>query len=298
MSHLNAAHMKQFVERNKGLVRALHVNENMIVLKYHNKVFYKNLWTPEMCELRGTIVDRDFNIIQRPFTKIFNYGERKTRIARDDMVIAPRKVNGFMAAATIHDGKLLVSTTGSVTSDFADLARTWLEPKKYAFLDKYTYIFEICDPTDPHVIPEEYGAWLLGVRAKKWDTPNHLFDESELDQFAENYGFFRPEWERIRFSGLVKKSKTVNHEGFVCWNDRGDELKIKSPFYLATKFLGRKTDAKLDQILSDPESVRKIIDEEFYGVLEHLATVKDDFIAKTEHERFAYLRDYFENEVL
>ena len=69
--------IRSFVENNPNLVTMKQQSNGYYVLKYKNRVFYKNLWTPELLECRGTVVDENFNIIQRPFTKIYmNVGQQ------------------------------------------------------------------------------------------------------------------------------------------------------------------------------------------------------------------------------
>ena len=293
--------MKAYAEANEHLVSIKKQAPNTIVLKYKNKVFYKNLWTPELCEFRGTVVDDDYNIVQRPFTKIFNYGESKApTIHRDSPVTGVEKINGFMAAATVRDGHLFISTTGSIASDFVDLARKHIEKLEWwKMLPGFTYIFEICDESDPHIVPETFGAYLLGVRMKLWEAPQHAFDEDGVDQLAEEIGAMRPNWMRFdTFQELKDTVRGVRHEGFVIWDDHGNELKIKSPYYLATKFLGRKTPERLEKLLADPREAKKALDEEYYVVLDYLAERKDEFMAMEEQDRMAFLRDFFDREVM
>jgi len=294
-------HMIQYVRDNEHLISVKDQGNGLFVLKYKNKVFYKSLWTPEMCELRGTVVDADYNIVSRPFTKIFNFGEKKApKFDDDERVYAVTKVNGFMGAATWHDGELLVSTTGTTNSDYAKLAKTYIESKQILISDypNFTFIFEIVDVSDPHVVEEKFGAYLLGARKKDWGASNHDIDEIILDTLAANYGFRRPAWKVTTFGEVRAEVRNVNHEGFVVYTEDGKELKFKSPFYLATKFFGRKTQERLTAILDDPREAKKIIDEEYYVAIEYLADHKDKFLAMNEQDRFAFLRDYFEKEVL
>jgi len=271
------------------------------VLKYKNKVFYKNLWTPELCEFRGTVVDDAFNIVQRPFTKIFNSHESfAPTIALNSPVTGVEKVNGFMAAASIINDELFVSTTGSIESDYVLLAHKHISKLHWEwFDDNMTYIFEICDDTDPHIVPQDAGAYLLGARYKTWESPQHAMSEYNLDILAGFVGCMRPKHFRFEtYNQLLKTVKYVTHEGFVVWDDEGNELKIKSPYYLTTKFFGRKNEKKLEAILTDPAWAKTVIDEEYYPVIDYLNEHKADFIEMTEQEKMKFLRDYFDKAVL
>jgi len=301
MNTITKERMKAYVESNEALISVKKQAPNTTVLKYKNKVFYKNLWTPELCELRGTVVDDNFDIVQRTFTKIFNVGESKApKIHRDSPVTAVEKVNGFMGAATIRNGDLFVSTTGSIASDFADLAEKHIVLLNWRKMNpELTYLFEICDESDQHIVPEQFGAHLLNVRYKTWEADQHAVSEMELDEIAADLGCMRPNWQHYdTFQELKDKVRTVNHEGFVIWDDFGNEVKIKSPYYLATKFFGRKTPERLEQLLDDPRQAKTIIDEEYYVAIDYLAEHKDEFLAMTEWERMTFMRDFFDAEVL
>ena len=66
--------MKNFVTNNPKLVtmKESKTYPGLYVLKYKRCVFYDALWTPELELCRGTVVDKDFNIIISPFVKIYN----------------------------------------------------------------------------------------------------------------------------------------------------------------------------------------------------------------------------------
>jgi hypothetical protein len=246
------------------------------------------------------VVDDNFNIVQRPFTKIFNFGEDKAPKFKDDeWVTAVEKINGFMAAATVRDGHLFISTTGSIASDFADLAREHIEKLDWwKMAPGHTHIFEICDETDQHVVPEKFGAYLLGARMKLWEAPQRSFEEEELDALADELGCMRPTAYDMTFRELKESLRLVKHEGYVAWAPDGREIKFKSPYYLATKFFGRKTPERLEKLLDDPREAKRIIDEEYYVAIDYLAKYKGTFIEMTELERMAFLREFFDREIM
>lgn len=117
----------------KGLVKKKTYANGLSVFKYSRKVFYDQLWNtdPLLLEARGIVLDDDGNKVVWPFTKVFNYGENGAGelLEASTPVVAPRKVNGFMAACRYWNGELIVSTTGSLDSDFAVLAREGFGPQ-------------------------------------------------------------------------------------------------------------------------------------------------------------------------
>lgn len=290
----------------KGLVTKKTYTEGpfsgLSVLKYKNSVFWDNLWhtDPRLLECRGMVVDAEDNVVIWPFTKIFNRFENGTDLPLDQQVVCVRKVNGFMATAAVRGEKLVVSTTGTLESEFAHLARKYLEELKFdrvAFPENFTFIFEICDRSDPHIVAEEEGAYLIGVRDLALNGV--MVEEHKLDRIAEVIGAKRPGWDVVPFGDVVYNVQHVHHEGFVVRSIEAPYsllLKIKSPHYLAKKFLMRGGDNKWDMIWDNPQEARKRIDEEYYSLLEWLrfAFEKEEWKSLDSQVRREKIETYFE----
>ena len=273
----------------------------LFVRKYARQVFFDNLWDtdPELVESRGHVETADGRVVICPFTKVFNRFENGTDIDRDELCVAVRKVNGFMAAVTWVDevADVVVSTTGSLDSDFVSMAEEILGNHVKQFVKtmsnmvKGTYIFEIVHPNDPHIVPEEVGAYLIGFRESVEMGPyfSHATLEWLLDDEAKMMGVKRPEWEVDLFSNVVKKAKSCKHEGFVVYGQTSKTvLKIKSPYYLALKMAARRKDIqKLD---------KKLVDEEFYPLVDYLQQNVEHFTQLDEQARLQYMRDFLEKQ--
>lgn len=267
--HLVAKHLQQYTENHPELVQvrtSLRYPE-LRVVKYKNKVFYKDLWTPELCEMRGLVVDEHWNVVVRPFDKIFNRGEvLAPNWDHGEPVVAVRKVNGFMAALTKdEDYGYIVSTTGSLDSPFVELAEKHLEPiKSHGLINGVTYLFEIVDESDPHIVDEEPGPWLIGCRTVASRIQLH---ECDLDIIARGMKVKRPEWKHCHFGEILEERKTVEHEGWVCYNFNYDNaVKIKSAYYLTKKLFMRIRGEKLTPQWFSAN--RDNIDEEFYPLFD------------------------------
>lgn len=294
--------LKKYVEDNPKLVRRRESIRypGLFVIKYTNKVFYDNLWTPELEKLRGLVVDADYNIVVWPFDKIYNRFERDTDFPQDKLVMAVRKVNGFMAAATYHEKYgVIISTTGSLDSDFVTLAEKHLRPRVTEWIEKHgqdvTWLFEICDPTDPHIIPETPGPYLIGARSL---ISGKMLDQSWLDYKAGCMGnIHRPDWWRhVPFSYVCDWAKRCTHEGFVVYDSMDRALKIKSPYYLVTKFLARKKGERLIDLLSDIPKLRLTVAEEYYPLLDHIEA-DIEFPGLDEQGRIEVIRNFFESRI-
>jgi hypothetical protein len=287
--------IKRFVEENPKLVkmRPSAKYPGLYVLKYSKTVFYDDLWNEFLEECRGTVIDKDFNVIARPFTKIYNYGIEKNApvIDPNEIVTAFRKVNGFMVSVTWYNNDLLVSTTGSLEGPYADMARELIDVAKYQDVCRQnpnvTFMFECVHPNDPHIIEERAGMYLLGYRKNSWDSEvEHAVPR--LTTFAIEFDCGRPMSRRCRMCDLEDMAKVEEHEGFVFYTQDGLAAKIKTPYYLTTKWVARNP--RTDKLLT--EAFMKQIDEEYYGLLHHIRDNIVEYTALDEQARIAFVREF------
>jgi hypothetical protein len=272
---------------------------DLLVAKYKRDVFFSGKWDNVTAEARGHVYHRSGKLVINSFTKVFNRGEKGidgtiTEIERDEDVIAVRKVNGFMAAATyvpMYD-EVIVSTTGSLDSDFVVMAKEILGQQVIDWIYNrghgITFLFEV---------EERIGAYLIGSRFVHNDkyaqyTTNALGEELK-DRWATEMKVFRPEWKKIRFGDLIKEMKTCRHEGYLVYS-KDKTLKIKSPYYLVTKFLGRLSNAKMTTMAQNPLQFKKDVEEEFYPVVDYIDGNKDHFLSLDEQGRMKFIRDFLE----
>jgi hypothetical protein len=170
--------------------------------------------------------------------------------------------------------------------------------------NRHTTIFEVVDSSfDPHVIPDKDGLWCLGKREKKWNSAYFFAFESDL---VDDIHF--PEVELSTVAEMTEKVKSVNHEGFVIQSasfpNRG--IKLKSPFYTAVKFLGRKNKDALDKAvwlfresghISTPRWFCKVTNRLIRIGLREMSIEYETVKQMNEQERFTFLRSIL-NEVL
>ena len=300
--------LKQYVKDNPKLVKMRPAGEGIYVLKYSKTVFFDGLWNDYLEECRGTIVDEDFNVISRPFTKIYNYGieAKAPKLADDVMVTAYRKVNGFMVAMTWYNGDILVSTTGSTANDYVDMAKEmmlkhacwedWQMALSTADCQGMTFMFECVHPNDPHIVPEEAGMYFLGWRENSWDSKvnGYSYETAHVwSLFAgDTLKCFAPEAFQTSVGDLVKLSKVVKHEGFVFYTEDGVSAKIKSPFYLTSKWVARNP--RTDKLVDLNRDIKHNIDEEYYGLIDAIRLNIEAYTAMNEQERLEWVRNFLE----
>ena len=294
--------LKEYVENSK-LVNMKECGLGVYVLKYKKKVFYDNLWNEYIAECRGSIVDADFNLIAYPFTKIYNYGiEKAAPVLSDDTeVTAFRKVNGFMVAMTWYNGDVLVSTTGSTDSPYVAMAKEmmlthmswadWQLAFNRADMDNLTVMFECVHPNDPHIVPEKAGMYILGYRENTWQSQvgHH---RSILEGLAVGFNCYVPEHYKITLARLKQMTKECRHEGFVFYTEDGVSAKIKSPYYLTSKWVARNP--RTDKLLDLKNDIKHNLDEEYYPLVDAIRENIVAYTAMDEQARLAWVRNYME----
>lgn len=286
--------LKEFVLANPKLVtrRESARYPGLFVLKYAKKVFYDSLWNEYLEQCRGMVLDSNWNIVQLPFEKIYNYGiePKAPRIDPDETVTAVVKVNGFMGAVTWHEpwNEPIFSTTGSLDSDFVGYMQEMIghDDTFFAALESnsdYTHLFEIVHPKDPHIIPETQGVWYLGSRKKELGSPVVF-----LSEFIERVDCVMiPDAFNGPMSKVQAMARKCHHEGFVVYAGHQRVTKLKSPFYLTAKLFGR---GNLDRLLNG--RAREFMDEEYYPLIDHVVENRGHFASLDEQGRIAFCRDF------
>lgn len=289
------------------------------IYKYGKQVFFKNLWhlDPALLKARGLVLDSNGNIVQHPFTKVFNFNENGSglNISNDTTVYAVEKLNGFLGCITIHNNELLVTTTGSFDSDFVGYIKDFFmnkefdhyNPKLHGNLMKFlrnenlTLMFEVIHPNDPHIIKyekEEMGLKLIGARGKQFNSKE--LKEERLDFIANEIGVVRAKYFKVKFGELKEIVKDSKLEGFMVRDVNTQEtlLKFKTPFYLTTKFIGRMSNSNIEFMYGSPNKFKEKVDEEYYELVDLIVNNVDKkyFLEANNLDKIALVRDLINNE--
>lgn len=293
--------------------------------KYASKVFFDNSFDDALLELRGMVLDDDYNIITRPFNKAFNLSERRDRFSKYPLRVNPtdrfnivKKINGFLGCATYVDrpelgdtsfnGRVIYNTTGSLDSWYANTVKEHLEwyERLFRSFPNHTFMFEIVDPRDPHIIAEIQGEYLLAMRnviTGELYAGRNLLDSLALKDLSDLHGIkFAGIEENVEWKDLEQRVKNAEHEGYVVYSLDWSEIlfKIKSPYYLITKFFARTK--KLEEILIDIKKrgitgdfISKYkIDEEYFPLIHFLKDHIDEIIALDEQAKIAKIREFLQ----
>lgn len=277
---------------SEGLVTCKDVGDYTI-FKYARKVFYKNLWTPELELFRGTVF-KGSRLVVEPLRKVYNYGENGSglELSLDTPVILDYKVNGFMLNVTCVDGELLFSTTGSLDSPFVELGKAmfskFITEEQVEVIERMEgvpFTFEVVSMLDPHVIPEVLGLHLLRVGD---------FTLGERNKIAEEYGFMCHVVQYTTLKNALLMSEASDFEGWMVYSLNEELLfKLKTKYYLTTKFLMRSKKASESLFGSDAKEVFK--DEEFFKLITWIKDTmsKEQWDSATEQERRFWIEQFF-----
>ena len=115
------------------------------------------------------------------------------------------------------------------------------------------------------------------------DEAREIFAEDTLKCYSvESY--------HLTVGELVAESKKVRHEGFVFYTEDNVSAKIKSPYYLTSKWVARNP--KTEKLLT--KEFKEQIDEEFYPLLTYIQDNISYYTSMNEQERLQFIRKFFE----
>ena len=278
--------------KNPKLVRADRLGD-LLLLKYSKRTFIDKAWTPEVNEMRGTVINTvTGELVAYPFSKFFNVGEPfAPQVSEDEEFEAVEKRNGFLAIVTVYNGQLLYHTSGSLSGDYIKLIKDMIDEERFlSVLDpKYTYMFEVIHPNDYHVTEEEVGLHLLGFREKVLGSPI-IHDKETLEALAQQLGVHTPKHYHGTLAELRVRLKDMDIEGFVLYGSDGKMLKLKGDRFLTKRFIAYMNDKKLDGL---SEEYIAEAEEEFQPILAWILAHREEYKTYTHEERVMFVRRWF-----
>lgn len=156
---------------DKKLITAKeHSEAGLFILNYTNEVQYNYLWNPALEACRGLIIDKDCNVVERPFTKFFNHDEPRGQRPLDEDYEVFEKMDGSLGILYFCGNNPYITTKGSFFSDQAKVG-TDIYQRKYKWVNinrDWTYLFEIISKESHIVLDYDYeDLILIGIIDKK-----------------------------------------------------------------------------------------------------------------------------------
>jgi RNA ligase len=165
---MNIAELKQLVEAKYINVQQ-HPEADLFIYNYSQKTQFEGLWNDTTLACRGLILNKNNEIVARPFKKFFNFEEYQSAEIPKEEFDVYEKMDGSLGILYWVDNKPFIATRGSFASEQALWATTFLHQNfssVFHLLNRnYTYLFEIIYPSNRIVV--DYGQTedlvLLGV---------------------------------------------------------------------------------------------------------------------------------------
>jgi RNA ligase len=92
---MNIEELNQLITDNYINVNK-HPKADLYIYNYTQKAQYERLWNDWTLACRGLIMDRDYNIIARPFKKFFNLGEFENQDIPNESFEVYEKMDGSL----------------------------------------------------------------------------------------------------------------------------------------------------------------------------------------------------------
>lgn len=201
-----------------------HPSADLWIYNYTAKTQYENVWNQSTRTCRGLIVDRNGDVVARPFTKFFN--AEQVDSLPDEPFRVYEKMDGSLGILYWIDGKPYIATRGSFDSEQAQEANKILAQYDTSTLDRScTYLFEIIYPENRIVV--DYGDQRALILLAIIETATGVERELISDVFP-----VAVEHKEIDNLDSLKMLDQSNFEGFVIRYQSGFRVKVKTLEYL------------------------------------------------------------------
>jgi len=251
-----------------------HPHAELYIYNYAPICQYEKIWNEATRACRGLILDKDMNIVARPFSKFFNYEEHQPHEIPNEPFEIFEKLDGSLGILYWIGDRPYIATRGSFNSDQAITASLILERYKDSFkhLRKdVTYLFEIIYPANRIVV--DYGdisdIFLIAV------IDNATGKDISLDGLEVPFETNKrvKGWDLTPSDLLKLKTSLYKHrdEGFVVLFKSGFRVKVKHDEYVRLhRILTGVTSITVWEYLRDGKDFDELLDrvpDEFFNWL-------------------------------
>jgi RNA ligase len=214
-----------------------------------------------MC--RGLILDKEGNVIAKAFNKFFNYEELTLNDIPEESFEVFEKLDGSLGILFWYQGKWILASKGSFTSDQSIKGRDILN-KKYnvEVLPKgYTTVVEIIYPENRIVC--DYGVdEELVVLSMVSNANGKELDYDSMLSINEVSGFPTiKKYDGITDYDTLKDKISGNREGYVIRFKNGFRMKIKGEEYVRLhRILTGFSNVDIWEYLKDGKNIDELLD--------------------------------------
>ena len=248
----------------KGLVvKNDHPTLPLSIWNYSRTCQYENKWDDITKMCRGLILDREGNVIAKAFNKFFNYEELTLNDIPEESFEVFEKLDGSLGILFWYQGKWILASKGSFTSDQSIKGRDILN-KKYnvEVLPKgYTTVVEIIYPENRIVC--DYGVdEELVVLSMVSNANGKELDYDSMLSINEVSGFPTiKKYDGITDYDTLKDKINGNREGYVIRFKNGFRMKIKGEEYVRLhRILTGFSNVDIWEYLKDGKNIDELLD--------------------------------------
>jgi RNA ligase len=248
----------------KGLVvKNDHPTLPLSIYNYSRTCQYESKWDDITKICRGLILDREGNVIAKAFNKFFNYEELTLNDIPEESFEVFEKLDGSLGILFWYQGKWILASKGSFTSDQSIKGRDILN-KKYnvEVLPKgYTTVVEIIYPENRIVC--DYGVdEELVVLSMVSNANGKELDYDSMLSINEVSGFPTiKKYDGITDYDTLKDKINGNREGYVIRFKNGFRMKIKGEEYVRLhRILTGFSNVDIWEYLKDEKNIDELLD--------------------------------------
>lgn len=307
MVNVNVIFDPEELERNvaEGFVsRRSHPTLPIDIYNYTPEATFQNRWDEVTLSCRGLILDRNYNILARPFRKFFNLNTGNQpdtfpeNLPKDIPPDVTEKMDGSLGILWGYDGEWGIATRGSFTSEQAVWATEFAKKVlQFPLWRNYlTPLFEIIYPAN-RIILDYHGAERLTLLGIVYNEDGSEYTYQELKETG--YPDIVPIYAGKALSDCVSESETfgpLNMEGYVLrYSTQPYPLRIKIKFadYLR---LHRMTFSLNSKVIwetlrdgKDPmEHLEGLPDDAFRWIMDTISDLRMNYSFILKHCRYVF----------
>lgn len=221
---------------NNLIMANKHPEYDIWILNYSPKSQSKKFWDDYTMSCRGLVVDKEGNILARPFRKFKNYEEYDpSEIDMSKKFEVFEKMDGSLIILFYYEPRMewIVASRGSFISEQMLEARKMLDASVYDKLSVHlTYLFEILYPENRIVV--DYGSRRELVLLTIIETTSGFeLPYADVEKVYSKYFTVVKKYDlTVNNLNDLKKLEEDNREGFVVKFEDGFRVKVKFSEYI------------------------------------------------------------------
>ena len=232
------------------------------IYNYSRTCQYENKWDEITKACRGLILDQEGNVIAKGFDKFFNIEEHNPEEIPNEPFEVFEKLDGSLGILFWYQGKWILATKGSFTSDQAVRAKEILKKYNFEPIPKgYTTLVEIIYPENRIVCGygDEESLVVLSMinnsSGKELDYTSLLYisDETRMPVVKK--------YDAINDYKTLKSLISKDREGYVIRFRNGFRMKIKGEEYVRLhRILTGFSNVDIWEYLKDGKNIDELLD--------------------------------------